>query len=70
MRKVNVNGKDWDDGDYDMVEGRDGKSYQYYEKVNKVTGEKAYLVAVYINDVEYMPEEDFKELIVPRGATY
>lgn len=63
MKKVDVTGKQWDDGDYDFIKGKDGKVYQFYEKVNKETGEKAYLVAVYINDADYISEEDFKKII-------
>lgn len=63
MTKVDVRGMNWVDANYDIVPTENGEFYQFYEKVNTDTGEKAYMVAKYLNDADYMTEEEAKEIL-------
>ena len=53
----------WEDGNYEPIKGKDGNYYQYYEKINPQTGEKAYLVAKYLFGYEYISQEDFEQIL-------
>lgn len=62
-KSVLVNVENWNDGDYAPIRSKSGKLYQFYEKVNPETGEKAYQIAEYLYDDNYVSEECFKELL-------